>query len=121
MIDEHHAEQLPEAKLVELESSFIDGDNRDLADDEEIFFPIYVGELRELLRGYRAQRAFAAREADLVDLLVGSTERLESVLAAMGKYNETHGTAIIGPSLLGAGTQIAANRAELKSREARHG
>lgn len=61
-----------------------------------------------------------ARAERAEDLLLNSTERMEATLAAMDKYNEANGTYIIGPSLLGLGTQIAANRAAL-TQEAAHG
>ena len=49
----------------------------------------------------------------LREALEASTEWLESVLAAMDKYNEANGTYIIGPSLLGSARQAASNRATI--------
>jgi Lar family restriction alleviation protein len=60
-----------------------------------------------------ALAAAQAEVARLRDLLIGSTERMAATLAAMDKYNEKNGTHIVGPSLLGLGLQIAANRAAL--------
>lgn len=47
----------------------------------------------------------------LLERLEASTESMERTLAAMDRYNEKNGTAIIGPSLLTLGKMIAANRA----------
>lgn len=44
------------------------------------------------------------------EALVSSTESMERTLAAMDRYNEVNGTAIIGPSLLTLGKMIARNR-----------
>jgi hypothetical protein len=62
-------EPLPVAKLVELDDACLGLDEKPLADDEPTSFPIDAGELRELLRGYRVQAAFAEREARLVGAL----------------------------------------------------
>lgn len=54
-----------------------------------------------------------ASTAELRQRLVASTESMERTLAAMDRYNEQNGTAIIGPSLLTLGKMIAANRKAL--------
>lgn len=59
-------EPLPVAKLVELDDACLGLDEKPLADDEPTSFPIDAGELRELLRGYRVQSAFAEQNARLV-------------------------------------------------------
>ncbi len=81
--------------------------------------PTFVSEVAHMLARHRraSTAALEAENARLQDLLFASTEWMESVLAAMDKYNKANGTYIIGPSLPGCGQQIARNRAALGKQE----
>lgn len=77
--------------------------------------PITTGQRATIHKAATALETLQAENERLRELLLDSTSRMEVTLSAMDKYNERTGKAIVGPSLLGMGKQIAANRAALEA------